>query len=66
MTKAYEAMRWFLFDFWERGGREPVDAELLLVWTGRGRWENGDANDPAQWGDWLQAIEKVHAGHRVP
>jgi hypothetical protein len=56
--EAFEAMRVFLTRFNER---EPADRretlELLLVWTEV--QPDGVTHDPAQWEDWLEAVELV-------
>jgi hypothetical protein len=63
---AFEAMRYFLMEFWKRGGSAP-DSELadLLSWTERGGWADGGTSDPAQWDDWLAAVRAVQAGERA-
>ena len=61
--EAFEAMRYFLTEFWKRGGSAP-DSELveLLSSTDRDAWADGKTNDPAQWEDWLGAVRAVQAG----
>ena len=63
---AFEAMRYFLTEFWKRGGSEAgSDLARLLDWTGTGDWTDGSTNDPAQWSDWLAAVRAVEAGERA-
>lgn len=57
--QAFEAMRYFLNAYWERGGRPVGDLGGLLGDIGSGLWEDGTPNDPAQWTDWLDAISAV-------
>jgi hypothetical protein len=53
---AFEAMRRFLQNYYERGDRLVGD---LLGDIGSGLWEDGSTNDPAQWHDWLQAVKET-------
>lgn len=64
--EAFEAMRYFLTEFWKRAGSTP-DSELvdLLSWTDHDVWADGGTNDPAQWEDWLAAVRAVQAGERA-
>jgi hypothetical protein len=55
--EAYDAMRVFLEAYWERGGKASDDIAVLLGSTQRLR--DGPPLDPAQWGDWRDAIESV-------
>src|SRR3954453_6680912 len=54
--EAFEAMRYFLTEFWKRGGSNS-DSDLvdILSWTSSDVWEDRGTNDPAQWQDWLNA-----------
>jgi hypothetical protein len=65
--QAFEAMRYFLTDFWKRGGSDP-NSELadLLSWTGGDLWTDDGTNDPTQSHDWLAAVRAVEAGERAP
>ena len=47
---AFEATRYFLQAYWERGGQTSDDLAILLG--------SLDA-DPAQWSDWLAAVGRV-------
>ena len=64
--EAFEAMRYFLTEFWKRGGSDP-DGDLvdLLSWTGSDAWSDSSTNDPAQWEDWLAAVRAVQRGDRA-
>jgi len=57
-------MRFFLAEFWKRGGSQsdsdPVD---ILSWTET--LDDSGTYDPAQWHDWLAAVEAVRAGDRA-
>lgn len=55
-------MRYFLTEFWKRGGSDP-DSELVdvLSWTGSDIWVGEGTNDPAQWQDWLDAVRAIKA-----
>jgi hypothetical protein len=50
VRQAFEATRYFLQAYWERGGRGSEDVAMLL--------SDLDA-DPAQWNDWLAAVSRV-------
>ena len=53
VRQAFEATRYFLQAYWERGGRRSDDLAMLL----------GDLDfDPAQWSDWLAAVSKTEQG----
>ena len=60
--EAFDAMRAFFAEEWERGERTsypsgPPDLVLLESWTS---WEpDGGTSDPAQWHDWLDAVERT-------
>ena len=60
--QAFDAMRAFFAAEWERGQRTeyapgPPDLVLLGSWLS---WEpDGGTSDPAQWHDWLDAVEAV-------
>src|SRR3954452_10393466 len=62
--EAFAAMRFFLAEFWKRGGSQsdsdPVD---ILSWTET--LDDSGTYDPAQWHDWLAAVEAVRAGDRA-
>jgi hypothetical protein len=64
--EAFEAMRYFLTEFWKRGGSVPA-TELadLLSWIDHDVWADGSTNDPAQWHDWLAAVRAVQAGEQA-
>lgn len=57
--EAYDVMLHFLKTYWERGGRGPRDIATLLSDTSRNIWAALGPGDPAQWGDWLAAVEAV-------
>jgi hypothetical protein len=61
-----KSQRYFLAEFWKRGGsKKGDDLFFLLGWTERTDWEDGTTNDPAQWHDWLAAVSAVQAGQRA-
>lgn len=63
---AFEAMRYFLAEFWTRGGSASTsDLVDILSWTDRDVAVDGCTNDPAQWDDWLAAVRAVQAGERA-
>jgi hypothetical protein len=53
---AYRAMEIFLEAFWLRGGK-PEALTDLLSWIPL--VSDGQTADPAQWGDWLNALDKA-------
>ena len=53
---AFEAMRRFLENYLARGDRSVAE---LLTDISTDLWEDGTTTDPAQWPDWLQAIEET-------
>jgi hypothetical protein len=58
---AFRAARYFLEEFNER---ERSDAIMLLIgWMSEGTWEHDplETNDPAQWGKWSGAVDRVVA-----
>ena len=64
--EAFEAMRYFLTEFWKRGGsRADSDLVDILDWTGREDWADGRTNDPAQRDDWESAVRAVQSGERA-
>jgi hypothetical protein len=50
---AFDAMRRFLQNYYERGDRTVGD---LL---GDIEWDSGSTTGPAQWDDWVQAIKET-------
>jgi hypothetical protein len=63
---AFDAMRYFLAEFWKRGG-SASDSDLvdILSWTDRDVAGDGETDDPAQWHDWLAAVRAVQSGERA-
>lgn len=59
--QAYRAMTLFIENYWIRGGRRDEVVDLLSDVSGT-FWPDGGPNDPAQWGDFLNALD----GHREP
>ena len=53
---AYRAMEIFLEAFWKRGGK-PAALTDLISWLPLAG--DGQSVDPAQWFDWLDALEKA-------
>lgn len=56
--QAFEAMRVFLQEFWERNNR---DVDLALVLSDIQIEPHGDTHDPAAWSDWLNAVARALA-----
>jgi hypothetical protein len=57
--EGFEAMRYFLTEFWKRAGhRAHGSAELDRAGGPGGR----EDHDPTQWHDWLDAVKAVRAG----
>jgi hypothetical protein len=47
--QAFEAMRYFLAEFWKRGGsKKGDDLSFVLGWTERTHCEGGSTNDPGR------------------
>lgn len=57
-------MRHFLEAYSKRGLQSSGDIAILLGDIDTSFTRDGGPSDPAQWGDWLQAIEKVRAESR--
>lgn len=57
--QAFEAMRYFIEQYWERGGRSSDDLAVLLGELSTDVFEGGRPADPAQWQDWLAAVNAV-------
>lgn len=57
--EAYDALCVFLGAYWKRGGKSGGDIAILLGDLDRRTWADGIPADPAQWNDWLSAIETV-------
>jgi hypothetical protein len=55
--EAFDAMRAFLEAYWRRGLCASDDLANLLSNISRNLWTDGSTADPAQWNDWLDAIE---------
>jgi hypothetical protein len=60
---AFDVARQFLEAYWERGSRSSDDIAVLL--GSMNGIHDGRPLDPAQWSDWLDAVEKVEAGGRA-
>lgn len=56
---AFDAMRAFLTDYWEIGGKGEEEIALLLSSLQRGVWASGRPADQAMWSDWLKAIQTI-------
>lgn len=56
--EGFEAPRIFLTAFWERDGR-PDDGLMRLLSFCEPVGKGGSPSDPAQWSDWLDAIEQA-------
>jgi hypothetical protein len=57
--EAYDAMLAFLEAYWRRGGGKSDDLAVLLGSTNRSICADLGPGDPAQWNDWMNAVEKV-------
>jgi hypothetical protein len=59
VREAFDAMRYFLKEYWERGLRASNDVRLLLSAMDGSISSDGSPIDQAQWSDWLRAVTKV-------
>ncbi|MBA2724623.1 MAG: hypothetical protein H0W92_06075 [Sphingomonas sp.] len=61
VLEAFDAMRVFLENHWERGLKQSDDLLWLLSATNRETaiWADGGPSDPAVWSDWLLALGEV-------
>lgn len=59
--EAFDAMRLFVENYWERGGKGSDELRLLLSAMNRdtAMWTDGGPADPAMWSDWLHAVGRV-------
>jgi hypothetical protein len=57
--QAFDAMRYFLERYWERGGRSSDDLAVLLGELSTDVFTDDAPSDPAQWHDWLVAVAAV-------
>src|SRR3954462_15004922 len=62
--EAFAAMRSFLAEFWKRGGSQS-DSDLVDILSWTETLDDSGTYDPAQWHDWLAAVEAVRAGDRA-
>jgi len=65
IQQGFDAMRFFLTRFNEREPPERrLTLEQLLRWSAQGGWDDPQmTSDPAQWHDWLAAVDAVqHPG----
>jgi hypothetical protein len=58
-SEAFLAMQLFLDRYFERGGCQSDDIAALLSGMSQAVWADGSTNDPAQWQDWLDAIQSA-------
>ena len=56
-VEAFRAMFIFLDHYYARGGCESEDIAILLSGISQTLWTDGSTNDPAQWQDWLVAVQ---------
>jgi hypothetical protein len=56
-SEAFRAMVIFLDRYYERGGCQSEDIATLLSGMSQTLWADGSTNDPAQWHDWLAAVQ---------
>jgi hypothetical protein len=63
--EAFDAMRYFLEAFWERGARSSEGVGFLLSAMDGSMTRDGGPIDSAQWSDWLDAVRKVEAQARA-
>lgn len=60
IEQAFQAMRYFLEQFNEREPPERrMTIEFILSWTEFDKGPGRGTSDPAQWDDWLKAVEKA-------
>ncbi len=60
VVQAFRAMRYFLEQYNQRERSESVGQ--LVRWTEQGTWEDPESTaDPAQWFDWVAAVERALA-----
>jgi hypothetical protein len=59
--QAFNALRYFLEAYWERGLRSSDDIAVLLGSINGEMTRDGGPLDIAQWHDWLDAIRKAKA-----
>ena len=62
--EAFDALRYFLEAYWERGLRSSDEIRTLLSSLDGSMTLGGGPLDQAQWSDWLTAVEKVEAASR--
>jgi len=58
VSGAYRAMFEFVYAYWKRGG-EQDEVGSMLGDIQFGKAGPTETADPAQWSDWLAAVEKV-------
>ena len=63
--EAFDAMRYFLEAFWERGSRSSEGVGFPVERYGWSATRDGGPIDSAQWSDWLDAVRKVEAQARA-
>ena len=56
---AFDAVRYFLEAYWERGLRSSDDIGALLSSMNGEMTSDGGPLDAAQWADWLDAVRKA-------
>ena len=61
--EAFDSMRVFIEAYWERGLKASDDLRQLLGAINRDKkiLPDGGPGDPAQWQDWLAAVDRVKA-----
>lgn len=59
--EAFDAMRVFIENHWERGLKQSDDLRRLLSAMNRQTaiWADGGPADPTMWSDWLLALGRV-------
>jgi hypothetical protein len=65
VRQGFDALRYFLQAYWERGLRSSDDIRLLLSALDCSMTQDGGPLDEAQWSDWLEAVAKVEADTRA-
>lgn len=56
-AEAFRAVLIFLDQYYERDGCRSEDIATLLSGVSQTLWADGSTNDPAQWRDWLAAVQ---------
>jgi hypothetical protein len=61
VLRAFDAMRFFLEDYWKRGGKSSDDIAILLGSLNRDPRTRSMPLDHAHWHDWMTAVNAAIA-----